>query len=443
MNSSPPSLSVHIKTFGCQMNEYDSGRILKILEPHGYCPALSYDDASVIILNTCSVRKKAEDKLYSELGRIKKMKKKRPDVILGVGGCVAQQEGTKLLKRFPYINFVFGTRSLARLPGILKRAEAGERNVDTEMNMPEDMYPLRPCSPQTSGVTAFVTIMQGCNNYCSYCIVPYVRGREWSRRPSEIKEEIKNLVDCGIREVTLLGQNVNSYGKTLMPMTTFPELLQDLNGIRGLERIRFTTSHPKDLSDELITCFKNIEKLASHIHLPLQSGSNRILKKMNRGYTIETYMKRIDLFRHADPEAAITSDIIVGFPGESEKDFNETVSVIEKTCFDDLFVFHYTDRPDTAASKLSGKIPYKTKLERLSLINKIQNAISIKNNQKLVKKTLSVLFEYPSKKGNNSIAGRTSSNKVVNCKGPVDLIGKTVPVKIEKANVHSLNGVLI
>jgi len=439
-NSAP---KVFIKTFGCQMNEYDSCRILKLLESCGYKSAPSYEDASVILLNTCTVRKKAEDKVYSALGRIKKIKNSRPDLTIAVGGCLAQQEAQNLIKRFPYVDLVFGTKALPRLPSLLESAKNGKKIVDVEMNSSREIYSGNSYSPAPCQVTAFVTIMQGCNNFCSYCIVPYVRGSEWSRLPSEIIKEVTHLAESGIKEVTLLGQNVNSYGKTLTPKATFSELLTELNSIDGLERIRFITSHPKDLSGELILSFKRLEKLCEHIHLPLQSGSNRILKKMNRVYTREEYLEKISSLREIVPDIVITSDIIVGFPGETENDFNKTLSMIEEICFDDLFLFHYTDRPGTKASKISAKIPYKTKIERLNILNDRQREISLKNNNRLAGETFSVLFEGTSKKGFGDIAGRTRTNKVVNCKGPSELIGKTALVKVGKANIHSLTGKLI
>lgn len=434
---------VYIRTFGCQMNEYDSYRILKLLESYGFQTVSSYDEASIILLNTCSVRQKAEDKAYSELGRIQKVKKIKPDLIIGVGGCVAQQEGVNLLNRFPYIDFVFGTQALTRLPKLLKQVYRGKKIVDIGMKPQWNIYPPNTYSPMPSQITAFITIMHGCNNYCSYCIVPYVRGSECSRKTDEIVQEVTHLAECGIKEITLLGQNVNSYGKTLIPKTTFTELLYKLNEINGLERIRFTTSHPKDLSDELIQSFKEVEKLCEHIHLPLQSGSNKILKNMNRCYNCEEYLEKAASIKNNAPHISITTDILVGFPGETEEDFYETQSLIEEICFDDLFLFHYTDRPKTMASRLPNKVPYRTKINRLMILKEVQRKISQKNNKKLIGKTFPVLFEGTSKKSFENIAGRTRTNKVVNCKGPPELIGKTALVKIERANIHSLNGRLI
>ncbi len=434
---------VYIKTFGCQMNEYDSLRILRLLESCGYERALSYEEATVILLNTCSVRRKAEDKVYSELGRIKKLKNRQSNFILGVGGCVAQQEGHNLVKRFPYIDIVFGTHCLSRLPVLIEKAFCGDKAVDVSMPAHSDIYPSDSYMPHSSQISAFISIMHGCDNYCSYCVVPFVRGREYSRDPDDILREVTNLVDAGIKEITLLGQNVNSYGRTVSPSLTFAALLRQLNVITGLERIRFTTSHPKDLSDQLIDCFAELDKLCGHIHLPLQSGSDRILDLMNRGYTSKEYRHKIHLLRQAVPDISITSDILVGFPGETNDDFRETLALIESIGYDDLFMFHYTDRPGTKASQYTAKVPYAVKIKRLSMIKEKQRNISLQKNMQLIGKTCSVLFEGHSKRGRGCIAGRTAGNKVVNCKGQPERIGTTAVVKIEKARIHSLSGKLI
>ncbi|MEI6126919.1 MAG: tRNA (N6-isopentenyl adenosine(37)-C2)-methylthiotransferase MiaB [Pseudomonadota bacterium] len=442
MNKSPEHIfpKVHIKTFGCQMNEYDSLRMIQLLESHGFSQTQSYDDAAAIILNTCTVRKKAEDKVYSELGRINTIKKQKPHLIIGVGGCLAQQEGQNLISKYPYIDFAFGTKALQHLPHLLDRALHGKKTVAVDMATSRTMYPEAPYASADSQITAFVTIMQGCNNYCSYCIVPYVRGPEWSRSTLEIVQEVRHLVDNGIKEVTLLGQNVNSYGTTLTPLSSFSQLLCEVNRIKGLERIRFTTSHPKDLSSNLIAAFTQVEKLCEHIHLPLQSGSDMILRKMNRSYTRDEYRKKIDSLKKNVPHISLTSDIIVGFPGETEKDFMETLLMIQEICFDDLFIFHYTDRPGTKASLSIDNVPYEVKIERLRLLNDLQRKISLSINSRLIGETVSVLLEGSSKKGVGTIAGRTRTNKVVNCKGPLELKGSTVSVKIEKTNIHSLTG---
>ena len=422
------------------MNEYESVRIINLLKSHGYKDASSSNDASVVILNTCTVRKKAEDKVYSALGRIKKIKKKSPGMIICVGGCLAQQEGRTLLNKFPYVDIVFGTKALNRLPSLLDMAKKGERVVDVEMISLNDIYPTESYLSEKDNLTAFISIMQGCNNHCSYCIVPVVRGPEWSRYPNVIIDEVQDLADQGVKEITLLGQNVNSYGKTLKPVTNISELLFSLNKISALQRIRFVTSHPRDLSEKLIKSMRDIHKVCEHIHLPIQSGSDRVLKMMNRHYTTEQYIRQIDLLREAVPNISITSDIIVGFPGETEKDFNDTLSVVKNLCFDDLFVFHYTDRPGTKATNLPLKLPYQTRIQRLRMLSEIQMEISRNKNRELIGRTLPVLFEGISKKGSGEIYGRTRTNKVVNCRGPIELTGLILPVKIDGANIHSLNG---
>ncbi len=421
------------------MNEYDSLRMLRMLEHAGYQKANSYLTASVIILNTCSVRKKAEDKVYSELGRINGLKKSNPALLIGVGGCLGQQEGKDLTKRYPYVDFVFGTKSLPRLPDIINQASQKKHVAHTEMIEDANLYPHRSYDPPDGAVSAFLAIMHGCNNYCAYCIVPYVRGAECSRNPEDIITEAQHLVDSGVREITLLGQNVNSYGQTLHPAMNFPELLGELAGISGLERIRFTTSHPKDLSAELITAFADIDKICEHIHLPIQAGSNIILKEMNRNYTRESYLGHIDHLRETIPQISITSDIIVGFPGETEDDFLQTVSLIKDIRFDDLFIFHYTDRPGTRASSFEKKVPYNIKIERLIELNRIQRSISLEKNSQYLDTVQMVLFEGLSKRGDGYQAGRTRTNKVVNCRSTEDLLGKTRPARIQKAHVHSLS----
>jgi tRNA-2-methylthio-N6-dimethylallyladenosine synthase len=433
-----------IKTFGCQMNEYDSERVAALLQECGFEPAASQESADIILLNTCSVRQKAADKVYSELGRLKKLKSQRPEVIIGVGGCLAQHESEKLLKQFPCIDLLYGTRALARLPALLKTAQAGRRAVDVAFDAARATYASLPRGCTVPGQTStFVSIMQGCDNYCTYCIVPYVRGPEWSRPPEEILEEVRGCIQDGIVDITLLGQNVNSYGKTLSPPVVFADLLSRLNELDGLKRLRFITSHPRDLSDELLACFGSLETLCDHIHLPLQSGSDRILQAMNRGYTSGHYAGLIDALRAVRPDISITSDIIVGFPGETEDDFKKTCDFIEKILFDDLFIFHYTDRNGTRACSLQDKIPYDVKIRRLRELNAIQRDISRQRNARLIGKTVEVLFDGPSSRGNGSLAGRTRSNKVVNCPAPPELIGRSASVSISKAGIHSLSGTLI
>jgi tRNA-2-methylthio-N6-dimethylallyladenosine synthase len=332
---------LYLHTIGCQMNVYDSEQIAMRLAPLGYEQTASMDRADLIIINTCTVRAKAEQKAFSLLGRLARMKRNKRRLIIGVGGCLAQQEGEKILERMPSIDLVFGTQAIDRLPRIIRQIEARRcRIVDVDMDEVPDI-PEFLVGPQTeSQVSKFVTIMRGCDNYCAYCVVPFVRGRETSREPESIIREIRVLVENGVKEVTLLGQNVNSYGKK-QSLCTFPELLLRINEIEGLLRIRFTTSHPKDLSSDLITAFRDLDKLCPHIHLPVQSGSNRILECMNRKYTIEQYLDKVAKLRDTCNGIAITSDMIVGFPGETEADFEKTLELIKTVEFDGLFAFQY------------------------------------------------------------------------------------------------------
>ncbi len=434
---------VYIETYGCQMNENDSEMILRLLEKRNYRKTEEPKEADLILINTCSVREKPEHKVYSALGRFKNLKE-RKGVIIGVSGCVAQQEGENLLDRIPYLDIVLGTQAIPLLPEILDRVEvSGERvcevGFDSEGRYLESQLPQRPLDQ----VKAFVTVMQGCDHFCSFCIVPYVRGRERSRPSKDIIEEIRHLVGMGVKEVCLLGQNVNSYGKGIEGELRFYELLKEINKIEGLERIRFTTSHPVDLSKELIWAFSELEKLCEHIHLPFQSGSNKILKTMHRGYTREAYLEKVEELKMVCPSIAITSDVIVGFPGEDDEDFKETIQLIEKVQFDDLYSFKYSPRKGTRAAKLPNQVDEKLKEERLSILQSIQKEITYKKNKSLVGKIEEILVEGQSKKGNRDLTGRTRTNKVVNFEGGFDLKGKLVSVQITNAYPHSLRGELV
>ena len=453
---------LYINTIGCQMNVYDSLQIARGLKPLSYKTTSSFEIADLIIVNTCAIREKAEQKAFSFLGRLSDLKKKKPELIIGIGGCVAQQEGKNILERLPHVDLVFGTHAVCRLPHIIEQIESKRcRVVDVEMSEKIDEFPFVENLQDNGRVTSFVTIMQGCDNFCTYCVVPYVRGRETSRYPERIIKEIRSLVESGIREVTLLGQNVNSFGKK-EGLCSFSELLSFINEIDGLFRIRFTTSHPKDLSEDLIFSFKNLEKLCKHIHLPVQSGSNRILKRMNRKYTRELYLEKADKLRNICPDIAITSDIIVGFPGETKADFEETLSLVKRVEYDGLFAFKYSDRPNAPAASFSDKISEPEQKERLQELLNIQEHFTIKKNKALIGSKESVLVEGLSKKqasmarkdGNRNVqwTGRTSSNKIVNFTNDVDsldvdslscneiLVGNMVNVKIEKALPHSLWG---
>jgi len=372
---------LYIYTIGCQMNVYDSEQIVKTLSPLSYSKTDILEEADLVFVNTCSVREKAEEKAFSFLGRLTALKKKNPDLIVGIGGCVAQQEGKNILKRVQHVDLVFGTRAIGRLPSLVKKIE-NERNriVDVEMSEIMDEIPENDDNTKENEISKFVTIMRGCDNYCTYCVVPYVRGREISRSPEIIVSEISGLVKNGVKEITLLGQNVNSYGLK-EGICTFPELLSQVNAIEGLERIRFATSHPKDLSDELIDKYKDLEKLCSHIHLPVQSGSNAMLKKMNRKYTREDYIEKVAKLRSVCKNVALSSDMIVGFPGESRDDFEETLDLMKIIEFDSLFAFKYSDRPNAPSTAFSLKIEENEKKERLQKLLTLQEKITIKKNQ--------------------------------------------------------------
>jgi len=434
---------VHIITMGCQMNMYDSEQMERILAPMGYRPTSKPDEADLILVNTCSVREKAEHKVYSCLGRLERAKRKRPELIIGVGGCVAQQEGERILKVAPHVDMVFGTVAYRRLPDFLREiAEKRKQIVDIDMAGTVEPAHTRLSDFQEGRATAFVTIMSGCENYCSYCIVPYVRGREISRKPEGILEEVEQLVEKGVREVTLLGQNVNSYGTKNSHGPDFAALLEAVNQIDGLYRIRFTTSHPKDLSERLIRAFGKLEKLAPHIHLPVQCGADRILRRMNRGYTRDYYLSRVKSLREIRSDVAITSDIIIGFPGEEEADFQETVSLVELVRFDNLYTFKYSDRPGTPARKFGNKVDDMVKGERFARLLELQTKITLEKYRSLVGTVQEVLVESPSKRKGNQMAGRTPCNKVVNVADTKVPVGQIVPVHIVQAFSHSLLGSL-
>ena len=441
---------------GCQMNVYDSEQIALRLAACGYKQTTSMTRADVIIINTCSVRAKAEQKAFSFLGRLSTMKRHKRRLIIGVGGCVAQQEAKKILQRMPAVDLVFGTQAINRLPGLIEQIETKRcRIVDVAMDEVPDIPESVVGVGTESQISKFVTIMQGCDNYCAYCVVPFVRGRESSRRPESIIREIRALVANGVREVTLLGQNVNSYGKK-QHLCSFAALLSKINEIEGLLRIRFTTSHPKDLSSELVAAFKSLDKLCSHIHLPVQSGSNRILRRMNRRYTREQYLDKVAKLRDTCPQIAITSDIIVGFPGETDGDFEQTLELVKMVEYDGLFAFQYSDRFYAPAAKLPAKVSEAVKSKRLQILLNLQQQYTKQKNQALVGSTQLVLADGLSKKQVSDPTatdsqtlqwtGRTFTNKIVNFsldELPISnqrLTGKLVDVRIEKAFAHSLFG---
>jgi tRNA-2-methylthio-N6-dimethylallyladenosine synthase len=434
---------VYIETYGCQMNEHDSEQILRLLEGSHYLETKDAREADLILINTCSVREKPEHKVYSALGRFKWLKEKK-GTIIGVAGCVAQQEGDRLLDRIPYLDMVIGTHAIPWLPQLLQKIEvSGERVCEVGFD-PGGNY-LKTILPQAplDQVKSYVTIMQGCDHFCSFCIVPYVRGREQSRPSREIIEEVERLVEMGVKEVCLLGQNVNGYGKGLKEEIHFSELLHRVDEIDGLDRIRFTTSHPRDLSEELIQTYSKLSKLCGHIHLPFQSGSDNILKIMHRGYTKESYLEKIDRLKKVCPSIAVTADAIVGFPGEEERDFEETLDLIQKVRFDDLFSFKYSPRKGTRAAKFTDKVEEKMKQDRLSVLQEIQREITLQKNQESECGVEEVLVEGRSKQSHQDVTGRTRSNKIVNFEGDLSLVGTLVSVRITKGYPHSLRGEML
>ena len=429
------------------MNVYDSQAMARVLAPMGYELTPHKKNADCLLLNTCAIRAKAEQKVFSYLGRLVGLKANNPDLIIGVGGCVAQQEAQHLLERVPHVDFVFGPHAINRLPQIVSQAEKGGRRVvvteflDTfqEISQPH----VDSGAQEGNGVSAFVTIMSGCDNYCTYCVVPYVRGREMSRDSRAVLAEVNSLVSKGIKEITLLGQNVNSYGNK-EGFGSFTGLLHLVHEVPGIERIRFTTSHPKDLSPELIQAFATLPKLCKHIHLPVQSGSNRILKKMNRGYTREDYLGKVRALRDACPEIRLTTDIIAGFPSETEADFQDTVDLIRKADYDSLFAFMYSDRPLAPAARFSDKISEEVKSSRLAQILEISEEITRAKHAALVDTVQRVLVEGRSQQNPEQWRGRTTGHVTVNFFAPScgDLVGKQVDVWIENGYSNSLSGKL-
>ncbi len=434
----------YLETFGCQMNVVDSERIVDLLGNIGYHQVDEPGQAGLILLNTCAVRDKAVRKAYGHLGRFKPLKDRDPTLILGMGGCIAQQEGKQLLEEFPYLDLVFGTHNVHRLPEMVQQvAEQHVRCEETEFLDRETRLQLFPARSGQDAFTRFVTVMQGCDNFCSYCVVPLVRGREISRPSGEILAEIRELAEQGVREVTLIGQNVNSYGTKEAAELSFAALLDQVNAIVGIDRIRFTTSHPKDLSDELVECFGRLEKLCWHLHLPVQCGSNQILRAMNRGYTRERYLEIVKRLRDACPEIRLTSDIIVGFPGETEADFAATMSLLEEVRYAEIYSFIYSPRRGTAAAEIVDTTPAKVKQERFDRMLALQQEISRQTWEADVGTVQEVLVEGESKLGEGQLFGRSTWNRIVNFSGPAELAGSLVPVSITRAYRNSLLGELV
>ncbi|MCI1579713.1 MAG: tRNA (N6-isopentenyl adenosine(37)-C2)-methylthiotransferase MiaB [Clostridium beijerinckii] len=430
-----------IQTYGCQMNEEDSEKLSGMLKRMGYENTENRDEASIIIFNTCCVRENAENKVFGNLGALKRQKEKNPDLVIGICGCMMQQKGMAddILKKFPYVNIIFGTHNSYKFPEYLNRVKTEGVQIKEIIDKETEIVEGIPID-RKSDIKGFVTIMYGCNNFCTYCIVPYVRGRERSRKPEDIVNEIKDMVTRGYKEVTLLGQNVNSYGKGLEENITFADLLRKVNEIEGLERIRFMTSHPKDLTLDVVYAIRDCDKICEQIHLPVQSGSDRILKEMNRHYTKEQYITLAKKIRAEIPNVTFSTDIIVGFPGETEEDFNETLELAKKVRYDAAFTFIYSRRNHTPADKMENQIPDEIKHERFNRLVEIVNAGIAKGNKDAEGKTYEVLVEGYSKNDESKLTGRTRNGRLVNFEGGEDLIGKLVNVKIIKANSFSLIG---
>ncbi|ACQ53068.1 tRNA (N6-isopentenyl adenosine(37)-C2)-methylthiotransferase MiaB [Clostridium botulinum] len=430
-----------IETWGCQMNEEDSEKLSGMLKREGYVRTEERENADVIIFNTCCVRENAELKVYGNLGILKGLKSKNPNLIIAVTGCMMQQKGMAetIKKKFPFVDIIIGTHNLHNFANYLNEVKKKDTSV-LKIQEKEDIIIENMPIDRKNSMKAFVTIMYGCNNFCTYCIVPYVRGRERSRTPENIEAEIKKLISEGYKEITLLGQNVNSYGKDLEPKITFAELLKRVNNIEGLERVRFMTSHPKDLTDDVIEAIAKCDKLCEQIHLPVQSGSSEILKKMNRHYDREKYLDVVSKIKKLIPNVALSTDIIVGFPGETEKDFEETLSLVKEVEYDSAFTFLYSIRKGTPAAKFEDQVPEDVKHNRFNRLVEVVNEISAKKNKAYEGKIEEVLVEGTSKNDENKLMGRTRAGKLVNFIGNKESIGKLVNVKITKANSFSLTG---
>ncbi|WP_323845163.1 tRNA (N6-isopentenyl adenosine(37)-C2)-methylthiotransferase MiaB [Microbulbifer magnicolonia] len=438
---------LYIKTHGCQMNEYDSARMRDLLgESHAMVPTDDPEDADVLLVNTCSIREKAQEKLFHQLGRWKHLKEKNPDLIIGVGGCVASQEGEAIAKRAPYVDLIFGPQTLHRLPEMMETREQKNGAVVVDVSFPEIEKFDRLPQPEAEGATAFVSIMEGCSKYCTFCVVPYTRGEEVSRPVADVLEEVAHLADQGVREVNLLGQNVNAYrapgddGQ----IVDFAELITYVAAIDGIDRIRYTTSHPVEFSDALIDVYAEVPELVNHLHLPVQSGSDRILMAMKRGHTALEYKSKIRRLKKIRPDICLSSDFIIGFPGETEQDFEATMKLIQDVGFDISFSFIYSPRPGTPAADLPDDTPEEVKKQRLQLLQHRINQQAAEIARRMVGNTERVLVTGVSKKDPGQLQGRTENNRVVNFRfDDLALIGKFADVLIEEALPNSLRGTLV
>ncbi|WP_370389483.1 tRNA (N6-isopentenyl adenosine(37)-C2)-methylthiotransferase MiaB [Snodgrassella alvi] len=436
---------VFIRTFGCQMNEYDSEKMLSVLaEGQSLERTDRAEDADIILFNTCSVREKAQEKVFSDLGRIRPLKAKNPNLIIGVGGCVASQEGEAIIQRAPYVDVVFGPQTLHRLPQmILDKETSGLSQVDISFPEIEKFDHLPPA--RVEGGAAFVSIMEGCSKYCSFCVVPYTRGEEFSRPLEDVLTEIAGLAQQGVKEINLLGQNVNAYRGDMGngEICDFATLLRIVHEIPGIERMRFTTSHPREFSDAIIECYRDLPKLVSHLHLPVQSGSDRVLAAMKRGYTALEYKHIIRKLRAIRPDLCLSSDFIVGFPGETEREFEQTLKLVQDLAFDLSFVFIYSPRPGTPAANLPDDTPHTEKVRRLEALNEVIEAETARINQSMLGSVQRCLVEGVSKKDPDQLQARTANNRVVNFTGHLRLINQMVELEITEAHTFSLRGKIV
>ena len=431
-----------IKTYGCQMNEYDSARMADVLEAGGDLkPTENAAEADVLLMNTCSVREKAQEKVFSLLGEWRKLKSERPELIIGVGGCVASQEGEAITERAPFVDLVFGPQTLHRLPEMISELRRTGRSV-VDVSFPEiEKFDHLP-APRAEGSRAFVSIMEGCSKYCSFCIVPYTRGDEISRSFESVLEEVRQLAVQGVKEITLLGQNVNAYAGPMADgaLVDLATLIHHVAAVPGIELIRFTTSHPLEFNDSLIEAYANVPKLANHLHLPVQSGSDRVLAAMKRGYTTLEFKDKVRKLRAVRPDICISSDFIVGFPGETERDFAATLALVRDVDFDQSFTFIYSRRPGTPAASLPDEVPLEVKQTRLAQLQAQLDAQHRAINERMVGTVQRVLVERPAKKDARELAGRTENNRWVNFAGPPGLIDRFVDVLVTEARPHSLRG---
>lgn len=436
---------LHITTWGCQMNEYDSSKMADLLNStHGLELTDKPEEADVLLLNTCSIREKAQEKVFSQLGRWKNWKKGKPDLIIGVGGCVASQEGEHIRDRAPFVDIVFGPQTLHRLPEMINKIRGGDRAI-VDISFPEIEKFDRLPEPRAEGPTAFVSIMEGCNKYCSFCVVPYTRGEEVSRPVDDVLFEIAQLAEQGVREVNLLGQNVNAYrGETFDGgICTFAELLRLVAAIDGIDRVRYTTSHPIEFTDDIIEVYRDTPELVSFLHLPIQSGADRVLTMMKRNHTALEYKAIIRKLREVRPNIQISSDFIVGFPGETAEDFEQTMKVIEQVNFDMSFSFIYSARPGTPAADLPDDISEEEKKARLARLQQRINHQAMQFSRAMLGTEQRVLVEGPSKKDIMELTGRTENNRIVNFQGTPDMIGKFVDIKITDVYTNSLRGEVV